>query len=198
MTAAKKLNRVAAQDYLASELVSPIKHEYLGGIVYAVAGARNVHNDIAGNTYHSLRNHLRDKRCKPYNSGTKIRLLLSGQTRFYYPDVSVTCDPNSPTDSFQDKPAVIVEVLSRSTRRIDDWEKKDAYLTIPSLHVYLLVEQETAAVIAYRRTAEGFVREEYEGLQAVIPLGEIDAELPLTEIYEGIAFVPEEDGSADA
>jgi Uma2 family endonuclease len=49
--------------------------------------------------------------------------------------------------------------LSRKTRRIDEGEKKDAYLTIPSLSVYLLIEQELAAVTVYRRTEEGFTRE---------------------------------------
>src|SRR5438094_6885 len=104
MTAAKKLNRVPVEDYLAGELVSPVKHEYLGGVIYAMAGAKNVHTDIGGNAYHALRNRLRGKPCKPYNSDTKIRLLVSGQYRFYYPDVSVTCRPNPPLDSYQDKP----------------------------------------------------------------------------------------------
>src|SRR6266700_1470425 len=140
MSAAKKWNLVSVEDYLAKELISPIKHEYLGGVVYAMAGARNVHNLIAGNTYGALYVRLRGRRCRPYNSGTKIRIYLPGHVRVYYPDVSVTCRPNPPNDSFQDEPAVLFEVLSRRTRRIDEGEKKDAYLTIPSLGVYLLIE----------------------------------------------------------
>ena len=58
-------------------------------------------------------------------------------------------------------------MLSKRTRRTDEGEKKDAYLTIPSLCVYALVEQETAAVVLFRRTDQGFVREVYEGLEAV-------------------------------
>ena len=54
MSAAKKLNLVSVKDYLAGELVSPVKHEYLGGVVYAMAGARNVHNLIKGNVFGSL------------------------------------------------------------------------------------------------------------------------------------------------
>ena len=108
-----------------------------------------------------------------------------------HPDAFVTCRPNPDDDSFQDNPAVIVEVLSAKTRRIDEGEKKDAYLTIPSLRVYLLVEQETAAVVAFRRTEHGFLREVYEGLDAVIPLGEIETVLPLAEMFETIEFHPE-------
>src|SRR5947209_5285928 len=164
MSTAQKLNLVSVEAYLAGELISPIKHEYLGGVVYAMAGARNAHNLIATNTLGSLHARLRGKPCRPFNSDTKIRVRLPTHVRFYYPDVSVVCRPNPQTDSFQDDPVVLVEVLSRRTRRLDEGEKKDAYLTVPSLGVYVLVEQDTAAVVAFRRTEGGFVREVYEGL----------------------------------
>jgi Uma2 family endonuclease len=193
MSAAEKWNLVKVEDYLAGELSSPIKHEYLGGVLYAKAGARNAHNLIASNTLIALGSGLRGRRCRPFNSDTKIRICLPGQIRFYYPDVPVICRSNPQTDSFQDEAAVLVEVLSRRTRRIDEGEKKDAYLTIPSLAVYLLVEQELPAVVAFRRTERGFVREVYQGLDAVVPLGEIETTLPLAEIYETVEFVPEQE-----
>jgi Uma2 family endonuclease len=193
MSAAKKLQIVSVDDYLAGELVSPVKHEYLGGVVYAMAGARNAHNLIASNTLGGLHARLRGHRCRPYNSDTKIRIRLPNQVRFYYPDVSVICRPNPQTDSFQDEPAVIVEVVSRRTRRTDEGEKKEAYLTIPSLGAYLIVEQESPAVVVFRRTEQGFVREVYVGAEAVIPLPEIETELPLAEIFDAVEFVPEPD-----
>src|SRR6202035_3740103 len=107
MSAAKKWNRISVDDYLAGELVSPVKHEYLGGVVYAMASARNAHNLIAANTQGSLHTRLRGRRCRPYNSDTKIRIVLptpATQVRFYYPDVPVICRPNPQTDSFQDEP----------------------------------------------------------------------------------------------
>jgi Uma2 family endonuclease len=196
MIAAKKLNLVGVEDYLAEELESPIKHEYVGGLVYALPGLRNVHNLIATNTLGAVGGRLRGRRCRAFNSDTKIRLRLPTQVRFYYPEVSVVCRPNPGTDFFQDEPAIIFEVLSRKTRRIDDGEKKDAYLTIPSLSVYVLIEQEMPAVVAYRRTERGFVREVYEGLDAILPLREIEIDLPLAEIYEAVEFIaePEEQG----
>src|SRR6516162_7272681 len=138
MTAAKKVNLISVDEYLTGELISPIKHEYLGGVVYAMAGARNVHNLIKGNVFGSLHARLRGRRCRPFDSDTKIRVRLPTQVRFYYPDVSVICRPNPQNDSFQDEPTALVEVLSRRTRRVDEGEKKDAYLTIPSLDVYVL------------------------------------------------------------
>jgi Uma2 family endonuclease len=84
---------------------------------------------------------------------------------------------------------------SRSTRRIDEGEKLDAYLAIPSLCVYALVEQEAAAVVVYRRTEQGFVREVYQGWDASVPLPEIEVDLPLAEINEGVQFTAEPDGA---
>ena len=182
---------IRIDDYLAGELASPVKHEYFGGVVYAIAGARNVHNIIATNILAELHGRLRGKSCRPFNSDTKIRVRLPTQTRFYYPDVSVICRLNPQYESFQDEPAVLVEVLSRSTRRIGEGEKKDAYLTIPSLNVYIFLEQESAAAVVCRRTESGFVREVHEGMDAVISLGEMDAMLPPAEAYEGVEFSPE-------
>ncbi len=116
---------------------------------------------------------------------------LPTQIRFYYPDASVICQQNPPGDTFQDAPAALFEVLSRSTLRIDEGEKKDAYLTIPSLAVYALIEQHSPTVVVFRRTENGFVRDVYTGLDAVVPLPEIGIDLPLSEVYDTIVFIPE-------
>jgi Uma2 family endonuclease len=197
MTAAPKWHRVSVEDYLAGELESPVKHEYLNGVLYAMAGARNVHNQIASNVLGEFHGRLRGRTGRPFNSDTKIRIRQAKQTRFYYPDVSVVCRPNPPDDSFQDEPAVITEVISRRTRRNDEGEKKDAYLTIPSLGVYMLIEQDTPLVTVHRRSATGYEREAYEGLDAVIPLPEIGVVLPLAEIYANVEFVPETSDGED-
>jgi len=196
MSAVKKRNPVSVEDYLAGELVSAVKHEYLGGVVYAMAGACNAHNLIASNVLIALGGRLRGRRCRLYNSDTKVRIRLPHQVRFYYPDASVICRPNPQQDSYQDEPAVIMEVVSSSTRRADEGEKKDAYLTIPSLCVYLIIEQESPTVVVHRRTEQGFVREVYEDLDAVISLAEIETELPLAEAYDGVEFVPERQDEA--
>jgi Uma2 family endonuclease len=194
MTAAEKLDLVSVENYLAGELSSTTKHEYLGGMVYAMAGASNRHNTIAGNLFAALHSRLRGHKCRPFNSDTKIRVRLPTHLRLYYPDASVVCRPNPPNDSFQDEPAAIFEVMSEATRRIDEGEKKDAYLTIPSLGAYVLLEQDRPAVIVYRRTEQGFHREVYTGPNATIPLHEIEVELPMADIYEGVEFVSEPNG----
>jgi len=190
MSTARKLASISVDEYLSGELRSAIKHEYVGGVVYAMAGGSNAHNMVKGNIFASLHEQLRGRPCQPFDSDTKIRIRLSTQVRFYYPDVSVVCRPNPQDDSFQDEPVVIVEVLSPETRRTDEGEKKDAYLTIPSLAAYLLVEQTSPSLVAFRRAEQGFVGQTYEGVDAVVPLAEIGAELRLEEVYAGIEFPP--------
>jgi hypothetical protein len=49
------------------------------------------------------------------------------------------------------------------------------------------VEPDSPEVLVHRRKPEGgFAVEIFTGLDAVIPLPEIEAELPLSDLYEGI------------
>lgn len=192
MSAAEKWEFVSVEDYLARELASPVKNEYRDGIVYAMAGARNVHNQIAVNAIATLHAQLRGRDCSPWNSDTKIRIRHLGDTRFYYPDASVVCCPNPASDTWQDAPVVVLEVASEATRRIDLGEKKDAYLTIPSLEVYLVAESAAAAVQIFRRSPDGdFRRELALGTEAVIALPGVGASLSLADLYDGIEFEEE-------
>jgi Uma2 family endonuclease len=191
MTALRKPNSITIAEYLAGEEISDVKHEYLGGTVHAMAGATNQHNTIAINGLASLHSQLRGKPCQPFNSDTKVRIEFPDHLRFYYPDAMVVCHPNPTADHFQDQPVVIIEVLSDSTRRADLGEKRDAYLTIPSLKVLLFVEPEAPAVTAHRRKSEGgFAIEYYAALDDTIALTEIDAALPLADLYERVEFAP--------
>lgn len=132
---------------------------------------------------------LRGKSCQPFNSDTKVRIEFPDHTRFYYPDAMVVCQTNPDTDHFQNLPVVIIEVLSESTRRTDLGEKRDAYLTIPSLKVLLLVDVDSPSVALYRRVAEGgFTIERHTGLDATIPLPEIESSLTLADLYERVGF----------
>ena len=187
---------ISVADYLRGELESDVKHEYLGGVVYAMAGATNRHNRIKGDAYAALHARLRGGPCEPFDSDTKVRVKFATHARFYYPDVSVVCHKNPPGDSYQDHPMVIVEVISPSTRRTDEGEKRDAYLTIPTLDAYLLIEQDQPRVTAYHRGERGFEAVVYNGLDAVIPLEAIGVDLPLAEVYEGVSFTHVE-GNAD-
>lgn len=195
MSAAFRSKLLSFEEYFAGESDSATKHEYLGGAVYAMPEGTNAHNIVATNLIAILHAELRAsahaKGCRPFNSDTKIRIRSSSHTRFYYPDASVVCQPNPQQDSFQDHPAIIFEVLSDRTRRADEGEKKDAYLNIASLDVYVLVEQSQPSVVVFRRGEHGFVRESHNGLNSSLPLPEIGIELSLARIYESIEFAAE-------
>ncbi len=179
---------ITVAEYLAGEQESGIRHEYLGGAVHAMAGGDNRHNAVATNALIAFGAALRGKACRPFNSDTKVRIETVNQTRFYYPDAMVVCAENPPGDHFQDQPVVITEVLSDSTRRIDLGEKRDAYLTLPSLKVLMLVEPAGRHVRLDRRKPDGgFVEEIHSGADAVIALPEIDASLALADLFDGVA-----------
>ena len=192
MTAAVQWEFVSESDYLAGELNSKTKHEYREGIVYAMAGARNSHNRIASNALGSLYSQLRGSPCEAFNSDAKIRIQRSKDLRYYYPDASVICESNPEDDSFQENPVIVVEVISESTRRIDEGEKREAYLSIPSLSTYLLIEQDAPVIQIWQRQSNGsFERTVASELDAVIPLPAIEAEIPLADFYERITFPSE-------
>lgn len=189
MTVVAPADHVSIADYLATEEHSTVKREFLRGMIFAMPSHSNLHNSIAGNALGTLHSQLRGKPYQPFNADTKIRLQLRDCTRFYYPDGMVVLHPNPASDHFQDLPVVVIEVLSESTRRTDLGEKRDAYLRLPSLKVLLLIETDTASVTLHRRRASGgFAIEHHAGLDAVIPLPEIEAQLPLADLYERVDF----------
>ncbi len=190
MSTAEQPNFVSVDDYLAAEELATIKSEYIDGWVRAMSGASNRHNKIKSNALGYLWSKLRDMPCNPFDSDTKIRIRNNASTKFYYPDLSVVCDENLPTEVFQDRPVLLIEVLSNSTRAIDLDEKLEAYLTIESLQWYILFEQHKPMAIMMCRTEKGFLRETVEGLDAAIDLPMLGLHLPLSEVYAGVDFTP--------
>ncbi len=189
MTALTNPVNISVEEYLEGEILADIRHEYLGGAIHAMAGGTADHSAISLNVGALLFISLKGKQCRAFNSDMKVRLELADHTRFYYPDVQVVCDPRPGNSEFQDRPVVIVEVLSESTRRTDLGEKRDAYLTIPTLKVLLFIESEAATALVFRRKPSGGFSEEFHsGRDAVIELPEIEASLPLTDVFDGVAF----------
>jgi len=147
---------ISEEDYLAGELISEIKHEYIDGHVYAMAGASRNHERIAGNVFGELSNFLKSKPSEPFRSDLKIK----AGSRFFYPDVMVVCDEQSRHDYYTDSPVIVVEVLSKASRRIDETTKRIAYQSIPSLKEYVLIEQDFVDVEVCRKS-EGWVSNHY-------------------------------------
>lgn len=182
---------VSPEEYLRAEAKAKTKHEYLGGIVHAMAGGKVVHSIIKGNVFGALHSRLLGKKCRPHDSDMKVRVKMpSGQIRFYYPDVQVVCESTPWDDVYQDKPVVVVEVTSPSTWRTDHVEKLEAYTTIPTLEWYLLVDTKRCEVLVYHREADGFHPLKLTDLHDKIMLQSLGIDLSLAEIYADVQFPP--------
>lgn len=191
MVALEEAEFLSFQEYLDGELLSEIKYEYVFGTVYAMAGGSTAHSAIASNLMISLGERLQGKSCRPFNSDLKIRIPFPQGDIAYYPDLSVLGDERSQEDTFQENPTVIFEVLSPTTRRTDENEKKQTYLAIPSLKHYVLVDSERQAATIYSRGMGpdgGFGKEILTSAEDVIELPAIEVSLPLSEIYDGLKF----------
>lgn len=147
---------ISEEDYLQGELVSQTKHEYQDGQIYAMAGASRNHERIAGNVFGEIRNWLKGRPCEPFASDLKVK----AGNNFFYPDVIVVCDEQNPHEYYTNAPVLIVEVLSKTTRRTDETTKRLAYFNIPSLQEYVLIEQDIVDVEICRRS-KGWVSEHF-------------------------------------
>lgn len=104
MEAALKTSFLSVDDYLSGEEFGDIRHEYVAGAVYAMAGTTDAHNTIAINVVPGLHPHLRAGQCRLYASDVKLRLHVLDNDILYYPDVMVTCDPRDTATHYKEFP----------------------------------------------------------------------------------------------
>ncbi|MCM1981236.1 Uma2 family endonuclease [Lyngbya confervoides] len=185
MTAQTLPPPISPEDYLALEEKSEIKHEYIDGQIYAMAGTTDDHNILVGNLYTNLRNHLRGQPCRTYFTDIKIR--LEQRNRFYYPDLFVTCDPrDSETSTYKQYPKLIIEVLSDSTEAFDRGDKFNDYQTLPSLEEYSLVNTKQQRIETFRRQPNGLWLLQTYTPKAILEFQSICLNIHLSDIYTDI------------
>ena len=178
---------ISRDEYLEGELASEIRHEYVAGNVYAMSGGTLNHQRIAGNFMRIAGNQLAAKTCFPTGSDFKLHVPLGGgDEAFYYPDGMIICVPVPGKALFTDSPSVILEVLSPTTRRIDEVQKYRDYITIPTLGTYVLAETDSPFLTLHRREGAGFRREVLAGLDSVLELPEAGISIPLAELYRDV------------
>lgn len=156
MALTKKISdKVSEQDYLDGELVSEVKHEYIDGFVYAMAGASEKHCLISQNISYQFGEVLRKRKspCKIFSSDMKVRENTLS-INYFYPDVMVTCDNNDDNEYYKNSPVILVEVLSNSTRKSDLVTKKLQYFNISTLQEYVVIEQNVCEVTVFKRSEE--------------------------------------------
>jgi Uma2 family endonuclease len=180
---------ISTDDYLRSERDREVRHEYVDGQIYAMAGASDDHGRIAGNIFAELRGQLRGRPCEAFIADMKVKIPPSFVDAFYYPDVLVACSPTDRDRYFREEPAVIFEVLSPGTERIDRLEKPAAYLHIPSLQAYAIVAQDRCFVNVRFRTEARWQFREYTKMEEAILFPGIGCELSVASIYERVSWL---------
>jgi Uma2 family endonuclease len=187
MGLAKLKTKISVEDYLEGEKISPVRHEYIYGEVYAMAGTSDNHARIAGNIFVALANHLRDSTCEPFVADIKVRV---SPNVYYYPDVLVSCERAPENPYFRNEPILIVEVISPSTREIDRREKLLFYQQMPSVQEYAVVEQEKTHVEIHRRQPDGRWITYYfnQNSDEDIEFQSVELTLKLSEIYRRVRF----------
>lgn len=185
MTSTAPVAHVPYAEYLVAEQVSQVRHEYLKGSIFAMAGGTPEHGALAAAIIRDIGVALRGKPCRVYSSDLRIRILETDLAT--YPDASVVCGrletaPDDPNAAIN--PTLLVEVLSESTEAYDRGAKAAHYRRIPSLKEYVLVAQDEPRIEVYRRNDRGGW-ELYEARSgAQLRLESVGVDLDVDAVYE--------------
>ena len=176
------------EEYLQMEEKSDIKHQYIDGEIYAMAGALDPHVTVALNLASDLRNHVRGSGCRVYMSDMKAQIEKAN--RYYYPDVMVTCDERDRQNlKYKSFPCLIVEVLSESTESFDRGDKFADYQLVETIKEYVLINTKRERVECFRRGSEGlWILQTYTPEQASFELKSIGFEGTIEALYEDVVF----------
>lgn len=185
MIAVEKPQLLSVEEYIEGEKLSEVRHECIGGLVYAMAGASEEHNAISLNLASALLAHMRGKSCRVFMADSKARLRADAEDIFYCPDLMVACDPRDTDHYFKRYPRVLIEVLSESTDRIDRREKFLSHIQIETLEEYVLVAQDRMEVTLFRRVNR-WQAEIRQGPASSLALASIDFSISLASIFEGV------------
>ena len=187
---APKYNYVSPEQYLEMERASQEKHEYYKGEVFAMPGASLRHNDIFHNVYRELTFFLKGKNCKPY--GSDLRIHVPENTLYTYPDISIVCGRPETIDSFTDNitnPAVIIDILSKSTMSCDRGTKFHRYRSIKTLKEYLLIDSTSICVEIFARQEDNsWILTEFKKLADSFTIVTVNLPLHLKDIYGDVIF----------
>ena len=185
MTAQLQLETWTEEEYREFEETSPVRHEFINGQLWRMAGGTFNHTTICSNLVRHSMNRLSGKACRARSSEQKVKTEKSGNT--FYPDAVIYCPPAR----FEGKgehtlltPKVIFEVLSPATADYDRADKFKEYRRIETLTDYVLIEPTRIYVDHFRRQSDGWLLRTYTSRSEVLLFPDLEIELPLAEIYD--------------
>jgi Uma2 family endonuclease len=176
---------MTVEEYLEFECSSPIKHEHVGGEVFAMGGSSKRHAELMLNLAIALRASVDGGPCRVFVADVHLRV---DHDRYYYPDVVVTRDPADDDPDIVRMPCLVAEVLSPSTERTDRGEKAQAYRGMPSLETYLIIDQDRRHIIRFWRDDGRQWQQEHIIGAGKIPVPCLNTTISLDAIYRGITL----------
>lgn len=179
---------ITKTEYLEQEAVSPLKHEYFNGRIYAMFGGSNTHAILCTNSAVTAANGLRGRPCRAVGNEQRVKIKATGLLT--YLDVSIYCPPARFEGRHNEtllNPIVLIEIFSLSTAPYDRGEKFQHYSELESLTDYILITQERVLVEHFRRREQEWVLRSFNQREQQIELPDLDLILPLSELYEDMA-----------
>ncbi len=194
MALAQKKTLYTPEDYLEMERGAKTRHEFVDGIIYAMAGESLSHSQICINLAREVSIKLKGTNCQALSPNMKVRAESKGM--FAYPDLTIVCGEPLFHDQQRDvliNPKIIVEVLSPSTQRYDQTKKFFRYRKeLPSLTDYILIYQNAPFIEHHEKMPDGrWTHNVAEGIENVLRIASIETELSLNEIYDRVEFEEE-------
>ena len=174
---------VTFDEYLRLEETNAVKHEYIHGQMFMLAGTSSRHNRLAGRLYARLLEAEAGTR-QTFFADIKVR-TPDPNSAAYYPNVLVTCDEDDDDPYVKRKPCLIAEVLSPSTEVVDRGEKLLNYQKLGTLQAYVLLSQDLPRVEVYRRDGDGW-RYELKEAGEMLALPCVGLEVSLNSLYKSL------------
>jgi len=191
---AQPKRRYTLEEYLELDKNSDERLEYWDGEIFSMSGVNDEHDQIESNLHFLLRLRLDGRNCRAFLANMRIKVPTLPPYR--YGDLSALCgrpvfEKIGGVDVLTN-PALIIEVLSKSTETYDRVDKFTNYKSIPSFHEYLLVAQHRPHITQFVKRDDGeWVHREYNDLNDVVKLVSMDCEFSLGEVYRNVNFKPQ-------
>ncbi len=163
---------------------SPLRYEYVNGVIHAMTAPAIAHSRIAGELFIAVKAHLRDGPCEVFATAVNLYIRSASDEIVYIPDLVVACNREEWDKNWLCNPKLVAEILSPSTRSIDLREKAMTYRGVASIEEYVLLEQSEHRITVHRR-ADNWRPQVYSGPEAVAEFRSISLSVPLAQIYLG-------------
>ena len=187
MEAIKKTDpKISFEAYLLSEQDSEVRHEFSDGTLIPIEATTKAHNRIKRNLIRQIETPEFDKSaCELFDEN--VLTQLTERKKYVYPDIVVSCDPDDTDPLIVKSPAVIIEILSPSTKKYDKTVKFFAYQRIPSLQQCVFVAQDSVEVKSFQRSKdEQWILTTLESVEDTLRIDVLNLEIKLADIYTNI------------